>query len=106
MAIRSYQLTLAAAAQRLSNVYGGESLGNQINAAQDIPYRQLFLQATGANAFVGMDSLTTSTTYGVEVDAADLQPVILGGFDDGPLHLSDLWVAGAGATLHVLGIPF
>lgn len=106
MAARSYQLTLAAAAQRLSNVYGGASLGNAIDPKADIPYRQVLLQASGADAFVGMDNLTTSTVYGVSAHSTDLQPVTLGPFDTGPIHLSDLWVAGAGATLHVLGIPF
>lgn len=106
MAAKSYQLALAAAAQRLSNVYGGKSLGNLIDPKEDIPYRQVLLQATGADAFVGMDDLTTSTTYGIAVDSTDLQPVTLGPFDTGPIHLSDLWVAGAGATIQVFGIPF
>jgi hypothetical protein len=106
MALRSYQLALAAAAQRLSNVYGGKSLGNIIDPKEDIPYRQVLLQATGADAFVGMDSLVTSTTYGTKVASTDLQPILLGPYESGPIHLSDLWVAGAGATIHVSGIPF
>lgn len=106
MAVRSYQLALAAAAQRLSNVYGGKSLGNLIDAKEDIPYRQLLLQATGADAFVGLNGDVTSTVYGTKVASTDLQPVTLGPYDTGPLHLSDLWVAGAGATLHVTGVPF
>jgi len=105
MALRSYQLVLAAAAQRLSNVYGGASLGNLIDPKEDIPYRQILLQATGANAFLGMDSLVTLTVYGTEVDATDLQPIGLGSFDTGPLHLSDIWAAGAGATIHITAIP-
>ena len=32
--------------------------------------------------------------------------VSLGPFEAGPIKLSDLWVAGAGATISVLGIPF
>ena len=37
--VTSGQLALAAAAQRLSNAYGGASLGNVVNPAQDLPYR-------------------------------------------------------------------
>lgn len=115
MGLRSYQLTLAATAQRLSNVYGGGSANNVINPADDIGYRAIFLQATGANAFLGgenppgqqgMGALVTSSNYGTEIDATDLQPVVLGGYDAGTVKLSDYWVAGAGATLHVTGIPF
>jgi len=106
MALRSYQLVLAAAAQRLSNVYGGASVNNAINAAQDIPYRQILLQATGADAVLGMDDQVAAGTYGTLVDSTDLQPVTLGPFDTGPLKLSDIWVAGAGATIHLTGVPF
>jgi hypothetical protein len=106
MALRSYQLVLAAAAQRLSNVYGGASLTDLIDANEDIAYRQILLQAESADAFVGMDETVTSTVYGTKVDSTDLQPVTLGPFPTGPIKLSDLWVAGAGATIHVTGIPF
>ena len=107
MALRSYVLTLAAGAQRASNAYGGSSLGNVIHPTDDIPYRQILLQATGADAFLGMDAATDSTTYGTKIDSTDLQPVTLRADVPGaPLKLSDLWVAGAGATLHVTGVPF
>lgn len=106
MALRSYQLVLAAAAQRLSNVYGGASLGNVINAKDDIPYRQIHLQAEGADAFVGMDNLTTSSVYGTKIELTGDAVIVFGGTDAGPIKLSDFWVAGAGATLHVTGIPF
>lgn len=107
MAIRSYQLTLAAAAKRLSQVYGdADSLANQINEANDIPYRYLMLQATGADAYIGVDSTTTSTTYGTKVASADTQPISLGHYDAGPIRLSDIWVAGNGAVIHVTGVPF
>lgn len=115
MGLRSYQLVLAAAAQRLSNVYGGASANNAINPADDIGYRAIYVQTTGANAFVGgenppaqqaMGAAVTSTNFGTEIDATDLQPVVFGGYDAGTVKLSDYWVAGAGATLHVTGIPF
>ena len=100
MAIRSYNLTLGAAAARVSDAYGGA-----LTAAKDIPYRQILLSSSGADAFVG-DSDVSTTVYGVKLDSTDLQPVYLGGFDEGPLKLSDLYAGGAGATLHILAIPY
>lgn len=106
MALFSGQLALATAAQRLSNVYGGASLGNAINPAQDIPYRQVILQAAAADAFLGDDADVTATVYGTAIDSTDLQGIQLGPFNTGPIKLSDLWVAGNGSTLHVTGVPF
>ncbi len=102
----SGQLVLGAVAQRLSNVYGGASLGNVVNAAQDIAMLQVVLFAEGADAFLGQDALTTSTNYGNKVDSAENQPVYLGPFGAGAVKLSDIWVAGAGSTLHVFAIGF
>lgn len=98
------QLALVAGAQRLSNAYGGKSLGNVVNAEQDISYRQVFLSADGADAFVGGDATTTSSNWGIKVDSTDLQPVTMDGAPGG-IKISDIWVAGAGATIHVFGIP-
>lgn len=106
MALRSFQLVLAAAAQRLSNVYGGQSANNVIWAADDIPYRQVLLMADGADAFIGADATVTSVVWGTKVDSTDLQPVYIGSYSDGAVKLSDIWIAGAGATIHVSGIPF
>jgi hypothetical protein len=102
----SGQLVLAAGAQRLSNLYGGASLNNAVNAAQDIAMLQVVLFAEGADAFLGQDALTTSTNYGNKVDSAENLPVYLGPFTAGALKLSDLWAAGAGSTIHVLAIGF
>lgn len=104
--IVSGQLALAAGAQRLSNLYGGASAGNAIDPKQDVPYQAILLQAAGADAFVGQDLNVTSSVYGTKVASTDLQPVTLLTTRTGsPLKFSDLWVAGAGATIHVLGIP-
>lgn len=104
MAVRHFQITLAAGAQRLSDVYGdGVSV---VDAAHDLPYRQLLLSAAGADAFLGDDVDTTATDYGAIVDSTGLSPVVLGPFETGPLKLSGLYAAGAGATLHILAIPF
>jgi hypothetical protein len=106
MPIVSGQLALAAGAQRLSNLYGGASLGNTVNPAQDVPLRQVLLTAESADAFLGADDQVTATTYGTKIDSAENVPVSIGPFPDGGIKLSDLWVAGAGSTLHVTGIVF
>ena len=66
MAVRSYQLALAAGALRLSDVYGDGA--GVVNPKNDIPYRQVVLQASGAAAFVGFNNLVTSTVYGAKID--------------------------------------
>lgn len=105
MAARSFNLTLAAAAVRLSDVYGDGA--TVVNAAHDIPYRQVLLAASGADAFVGAgDQSVTSSDYGIQVDSTALVPASIGPFETGPVKLSDLYAAGAGATLHILAIPF
>jgi hypothetical protein len=106
MPMISGQLALAAGAQRLSNLYGGASLGDTVSPAQDVPLRQVLLTADGADAFVGATSAVTSTAYGTKVDSAENVPVSIGPFNSGGIKLSDIWVAGAGATLHVTGIVF
>lgn len=102
----SGQLALAAAAQRLSNVYGGASTGNAIDPKQDIPYQEVLLMADAADAFIGATDATTSTVWGTKVDSSDNQPVTLSTSRTGaPIKLSDIWVAGAGSTIHFTGIP-
>lgn len=108
MALRSYQLALAAAAKRASDVYiDGTPAGGSVGAPNpktDITYRELHFQAESAAIYVGMDSLTTSTTYGET--AASGATLKFGPYDTGPLHLSDFYIAGNGATVHITGIPF
>jgi hypothetical protein len=101
----SFQLALAAAAQRLSNGYGGPSLGNVVNPAQDLPILEVVIQSAGAAAFMGDAADVTSTEYGTTITTTN-EGVHLGPFAAGALKLSDLWVAGAGATLHVTAVTF
>lgn len=110
MAARSYQLTLAGAQKRVSDVYGGAA--GAVDAALDIPYRQILLQAeTGA---IQIGSIATAagtspapplsaTVYGNSIAIG--ATLSLGPFDTGPIKLSDLWAFGTG-TLHILGIPY
>lgn len=103
MALRSYQLALAATPKRLSDVYGGP-----LDPAKDIPYRQLILQSEGADLYIGTDNTVSTTNYGVKASVVGQSTPGggLGPFSTGPLKLSDLWAVGAGATLHILGVPF
>jgi len=106
MAARSFNLTLAATQQRVSDVYGGTP--GSIDPKVDIPYRQVWLQASGAAAFIGSDPAVLSTTvYGNKVDSANTGSGLeLGPFNQGPIKLSDLYALGSGSTLHILGIPY
>lgn len=105
MAARSFQITLAAGAQRLSDVYG-DGVG-VIHAAHDLPYRQILFWAETADAFIGSAPSVTSTTYGIRVvaGAAGVLPVSIGPYEAGPLRLSDFYAAGTN-VLHILAIPY
>lgn len=100
MAAKDYQITLAAAAKRLSTVYANPTVGGP----DDIPYRQILLTVETGPAYLGAASDVASTNYGITI-AATGDPVSIGSFDTGPVKLSDFWVAGTG-TLHILGIPY
>jgi len=100
--VKVFNLVLAATSKRLSDVYGSGT--GVVNDALNVPYRQLLMTASGADAFVG-DS-TVSTSNGVKVAAAGVQPVSLGPFEVGPMKLSDLYAVGSGSTLQILGVPF
>jgi hypothetical protein len=107
MAVRTFQLALSATAVRLSDVYGDGA--GVVNPRNDIPYRQLILQAEGADLYIGADNTVSTTNYGVKAavtGASNVPGGGLGPFDTGPLRLSDLWAVGTGATVHILGVPF
>ena len=62
--VKHYSLTLDGTAQRLSQVYASGAANAQPSAAEDIPYRQVFLQADPANAnavFIGATSAVNVT---------------------------------------------
>lgn len=101
MAVRHFTITLAAAVQNLATAEGIARGG-----PDDLGYRTLYFQATGADAFLG-ESTVTTTDYGLLIESTG-QPTeeILGASEAGPLHLSDFYAVGAGSTLHILGIPF
>jgi hypothetical protein len=78
-------------------------------AVTDIPYRELVLQVAGADAYIGADSTVSPTNYGLKAAVVGQSTVGggIGPFDSGPVKLSDFWaVGGAGATLHIVGIPY
>lgn len=100
MALRHYTLTLSASAQRLSAAFTDPSVGG----AEDVPYRQVLLRASGADAKVGGSGVTS--TNGLNVNSTTGEPIVFGPFDQGPVKLSQIYALGSGATLHIVGIPF
>jgi len=100
--VKVFNLALAATSKRLSDVYGSGT--GVVNDALNIPFRQLLFTASGADAYVGDSAVSSSN--GLKVAAAGVQPVSLGPFVSGPVKLSDLYAIGSGSTLQVLGVPF
>ena len=99
--IRTYQLVCTATPQRLSDVYGDGA--GVVNAAHDIPYRQIIFQVEAANVYLGADATVSTTKYGLMGDTTSNNKSIpsggLGPFETGPLKLSDFWVVGAALVL-------
>lgn len=103
MAARSFNLSLNGVAKRLSDVYGGAA--GVIEAVNDIPYRQIILEAETGAVQVGSSSAVSATVYGNSI--ATGASLTIGPYMTGPIKLSDLWAFSAGATtLHILGIPY
>ena len=101
--VRSFSLPIAGVAKRLSDAYGdGVSV---VNAANDIPYRQLLLTAETADIEIG-DQAVTTTAYGLKIAMAQTLPIVIGPWETGPIKLSEIWAISTTATLHILGIPF
>ena len=107
MAARHFTLAVGAAAVRLSDVYGDGA--GVVDAAHDLPYRQILLQAEvdGGNVFVGESTVTTAD-YGVVVPTAVANPpvVAIGPYETGPVKLSQLYAISTDSVLHILAIPF
>jgi hypothetical protein len=96
--IKTYQVALAATSKRLSDPFGGDEKLN-------IPFRQLIISSSGADAYLG-DASTVTTATGLKVATALPTPLSIGPFSTGPVKLSDFYAIGAGATLTILGVPF
>ena len=95
--IRTFQLVLGAAPKRLSDVYGDGA--GVVNAVKDVPFNSLSLQAEAADLYIGGDNSVSTTAYGVKVATGSSTTI------SGVHHLSDLWAVGAGATVHIVGVP-
>jgi hypothetical protein len=109
MGARDFQVVLGAVAVRLSHAYASGANDAEPSAAENIPYRQILLSASGADAGLGAASDVTMTNYGIlieDVATGGVEATSIGPFDTGPVKLSDFWAAGAGSTLHILAIPF
>lgn len=109
----SGQLQATATAQRLSNMYGGASLNNIVNAAQDVPFREVHLSAETATVYVsaapdtapGTPPTASAAAYGMPILTTATVPVKIGPFDNGGIKLSDIWVGGTG-IIHVFGVRY
>jgi hypothetical protein len=102
--VKSFTLTVLAAPTRLSDVYGDGP--NVVNAANDIPYRELLLQTETADTKIG-DSNITTTNYGTLIAATGTPVVAIGPWETGPIKLSEIWAIGGGTgKLHILGVPY
>jgi hypothetical protein len=113
MAFKQYALVVGAAppASRLSDVYG-DGVG-VVDARNDIPYRQIILQADPANGgpvYIGDSDLIApdNAAFVLQPTVDKLPAITLGPFDSGPLRLSDFWAVGSGGTPRLLisGVPF
>jgi hypothetical protein len=104
--IRTFQLVLSGTPKRLSDVYGGTA--GVPDETKNIPYRQLFFTVAGADAFMGQDNTVSPTNWGVAatISGPSMGRGVIGPFETGPVKLSDFWVVGVGATIHILGVPF
>lgn len=100
--VKSFQMAVAGAAKRLSDVYGGTA-GADPDPKLDLSYRAIYLQAETGAITIGTDNTVSATVYGSSIAVAailSLQPAQPGS----PMHLSDLWAFGTG-TLHILAVP-
>jgi hypothetical protein len=110
MGLKHYVLNLRGVAQRLSDVYG-DGVG-VVNAAHDIPYRQIRIQPFEANTnivYVGASSAVSASNYGIHLDPDDAWTgdLGLGPFETGPVKFSDIWVFGTlNEDISVLAVPF
>ncbi len=112
MAAAAYKLAIGAVPVRLSDAYpaspgGGVVAPGTVNAATDLPLRQIILQAETADIEIGDANVTVSNNYGVKLAfTAPAPPLVLGPYESGPLHLSDFYAISTSATLHILTIPY
>lgn len=125
MAFKHYPVyTLVAGAQRLSAILKAVAgvdqstptspgIAGVVGGADDVGFRQIFLQADGANAnpiFVGGDSGVDSNNHAfrLEKGAAGVPSLAatIGPFEGGGVKPSDFWISGtAGEKIHVGGVP-
>lgn len=100
MAARHFNLVLAGVAKRLSDVYGDGP--GVIEAAHDIPYKVMTLQAETGAIQVGGDPTVSATVYG---NSIAIGASLALNFPGGPTKLSEFWAFGTG-TLHILAHPY
>jgi hypothetical protein len=114
MAFKQYTLLITGggSAVRLSDAYGDGT--GVVNPRNDVPFRQLFLQAHPSNGtaiYIGDGDLTAPDNSAFVLQPGVNQPqlVTLGPFETGPIKLSDLWavgLSGGNPRLLISGVPF
>lgn len=102
MSVRMYNVTITAAAQRLSVALANTERGGPADEAMS----QILLTAD-TDCYLG-DSTVTTTTYGLKLFAATASsPVVsIGPWEAGPVKLSDIWVIGTSGKLKILAFPY
>jgi len=107
-----YDLTLDASIQSLLDAV---SPGSAVGGVNDVPCRSIILQADDGNSnliFVGganQDVSASSHAFQLAIPVTSIpeEPRTIGGFDTGPLRLSDFRVLGTNAeVLHIGIIPY
>ncbi len=102
MAARHYNLTITAAAQKLSAVYSDPTPGGKLDEAM----REIWLTAE-TDCFVGGSGQTLTTSiYGAKILAAATAPYYIGPFDAGAVKLSEISVIGTSGVLHIQAFPY
>lgn len=113
MAFHHFALTLQGTGipLRVSRVLAGAPDNGQPPSSVDLPCRQIIFSADPAAAAViyvgGTNATLTTTNAAFTLDptaATAVDKVVLGGFDQGPLRLSDFFAIGAANERLFIGI--
>jgi hypothetical protein len=108
-----WHLTVAIAATGVAQRVSDSLADPTVGGVSDIPFRQFTVQAGAGNGnpgFLGGPGVTV-LDYGIRVPAPvggiPAEPIVLGGFDTGPVKPSHVWIVGTQDELfHFSGIPF
>jgi hypothetical protein len=112
MAVRSYNLPVSSGTNvPFTDVYAfvgpPESPAWCMTEDQNVSYRQLFLQAAGADVLISTREGGSFRVRAVVGTGFPGVPFVLGPFETGPLKFTDLFASGSsGSQLMILGVLF